>query len=109
MDMHISIIYGSVRSERKGIIAARYLEKKLKERNIKVSLVDPLVYKLPLLDLMYKEYEPGSAPGMYKPLNVSEPKGHPISFPCGKGLGINQASSIFVCIQGKSIRFCPSL
>ena len=68
MDMQISIIYGSVRSERKGIIAARYLERKLKDRNIQVSLVDPLAYELPLLDLMYKEYAPGSAPATMEKL-----------------------------------------
>jgi NAD(P)H-dependent FMN reductase len=68
MDMQISIIYGSVRSERKGIIAARYLERKLKDRNIQVSLVDPLAYELPMLDLMYKEYAPGSAPATMEKL-----------------------------------------
>jgi NAD(P)H-dependent FMN reductase len=62
MDMHISLIYGSVRSTRKGIVAARYLEKKLEERNIRVGFVDPLEYELPLLDRMYKEFAPGSAP-----------------------------------------------
>ena len=60
--MSISLIYGSVRSDRQGIKAARYLERKLQERNIEVHFIDPLEYKLPLLDKMYKEYEPGSAP-----------------------------------------------
>jgi NAD(P)H-dependent FMN reductase len=63
MDTVISIIYGSVRSQRKGIVAARYLEKKLRERNnVTIHFMDPMEYKLPLLDKMYKEYDPDNAP-----------------------------------------------
>jgi NAD(P)H-dependent FMN reductase len=62
MNYTISLIYGSVRSERIGIKAANYLEKKLKEREIKVNFIDPLEYKLPFLDKMHKEYTKGSAP-----------------------------------------------
>ena len=60
--MNVSIIYGSVRSDRQGIKAAKYLERKLRDRNIKVNFIDPLEFNLPLLEKMYKEYEPGSAP-----------------------------------------------
>jgi len=62
MNLAISLIYGSVRSDRMGIKAAKYLEKKLLERGIRVHFIDPLEYKLPLLDKMYKEYPKGSAP-----------------------------------------------
>lgn len=62
MKLTISVIYGSVRTERQGIQVARYLEKKLKERDIRVHFIDPLEYRLPLLDKMYKEYTPGTAP-----------------------------------------------
>jgi NAD(P)H-dependent FMN reductase len=62
MKFTVSVIYGSVRSHRKGIMAARYLEKELLKRDITVHFIDPLDYKLPLLDKMYKEYEEGSAP-----------------------------------------------
>ncbi len=62
MDLTISIIYGSVRSDRQGIKAAKFLEKKLIERDIKVNFIDPLEYNLPLLDKMYKEYTQGTAP-----------------------------------------------
>jgi NAD(P)H-dependent FMN reductase len=62
MGITVSIIYGSVRSERKGIMAAKFLEKKLFERDIKIHFLDPLEYKLPLLDKMYKEYARGTAP-----------------------------------------------
>jgi len=60
--MNISLIYGSVRDNRKGIEAARYLEKKLKDRAFEVHFIDPLEFNLPLLNKMYKEYEPGTAP-----------------------------------------------
>lgn len=66
--MKVSLIYGSVRSDRRGIQAARYLERKLQDRHIEVSLIDPLEYRLPLLDKMYKEYKPGSAPDLMEKL-----------------------------------------
>jgi NAD(P)H-dependent FMN reductase len=66
MTLHSVVIYGSVRSQRRGIKAVRFICDKLAERNHRVSLIDPLEYKLPLLDFMYKEYEKGKAP---KPLD----------------------------------------
>ena len=65
----ISIIYGSVRTERRGIKVARFLEQKLMQRGIKVHFIDPLEYKLPLLDKMYKEFGPGKAPKTMKKLS----------------------------------------
>lgn len=62
MNLTISLIYGSVRTERQGIKAAKYLERKFKENNIQVHFIEPLEYNLPFLDKMYKEYEPGTAP-----------------------------------------------
>ncbi|MFO8020924.1 MAG: NAD(P)H-dependent oxidoreductase [Perlabentimonas sp.] len=62
MSYTISLIYGSVRSEREGIKVAKYLEKMLRKRSIKVNLIDPLEYQLPLLDKMHKEFEPSAAP-----------------------------------------------
>ena len=59
----ISLLYGSVRDDRQGIKAAKYLEKKLKERGMDVRFIDPLEYKLPFLDKMYKEFPRGTAPG----------------------------------------------
>lgn len=69
MELTISIIYGSVRSERQGIKAARYLEGKLNERGIKVNFIDSLEYQLPLLDKMYKEYASGTAPEQMETLS----------------------------------------
>ena len=53
----IAVIVGSVRSDRQGIKVAKWIVKKLKERNHEVSLVDPAELELPLLDKMYKELE----------------------------------------------------
>jgi len=62
MRLKILVIYGSVRSDRQGIKAARFILSKLKERGHDVELIDPVQYKLPLLDKMYKEYKQSKAP-----------------------------------------------
>ena len=56
------VIYGSVRSERQGIRAARYVLRRLDALGVDGVLVDPMENKLPLLDKMYKEYDAGTAP-----------------------------------------------
>jgi NAD(P)H-dependent FMN reductase len=60
--LEILVIYGSVRSHRQGIKAARYLVAECAGRGHRATLVDPAEEKLPLLDLMYKEYPKGQAP-----------------------------------------------
>ena len=60
--MKFVVMAGSVRSDRQGIKAARFIERALAARGHQVTLVDPCVLKLPLLDRMYKEYEKGTAP-----------------------------------------------
>jgi NAD(P)H-dependent FMN reductase len=62
MALNLVLIYGSVRSDRKGIRAARFVERGLTTRGHAVTFVDPLETRLPLLDRMYKEYPKGSAP-----------------------------------------------
>jgi NAD(P)H-dependent FMN reductase len=66
--MHFAVIYGSVRTQRKGIRAARWATNALRARNHEVTLVDPKERKLPMLDLMYKEFEPGHAPNVMENL-----------------------------------------
>ena len=65
---NITVIFGSVRSERQGIKATRFIVKKLEERGHNVTLIDPVEYKLPLLDKMYKEYPKGKAPEILEKL-----------------------------------------
>jgi NAD(P)H-dependent FMN reductase len=62
MALTLIILYGSVRSERQGIRAARFVVNECRARGHAVTLVDPLEYRLPLLDKMYKEYPKGGAP-----------------------------------------------
>ena len=62
MKLNLLVFYGSVRTTRQGIKAARFVVNKCRERGHEVLLVDPIELRLPLLDKMYKEYPPGSAP-----------------------------------------------
>jgi NAD(P)H-dependent FMN reductase len=60
--LDLLVIYGSVRSQRQGIKAARFIVGECTARGHRATLVDPAEARLPLLDHMYKEYEPGHAP-----------------------------------------------
>ena len=60
--MKFAVIYGSARSKRHGIKAARFMVRQLEARGHEVSLIEPLTHPLPMLDRMYKEFEPGEAP-----------------------------------------------
>ncbi|GEP00212.1 NADPH-dependent FMN reductase [Methylobacterium haplocladii] len=62
MSLVVPVILGSVRSDRQGIRAARFLVAQLEGRGFEAPLVDPAELKLPLLDRMYKEYPKGEAP-----------------------------------------------
>lgn len=62
MALKIVVFYGSVRSARQGIKAARFIVSMCRRRGHEVDLIDPVEYRLPLLDKMYKEYEPAQAP-----------------------------------------------
>jgi NAD(P)H-dependent FMN reductase len=68
MPLKLVVMAGSVRSDRQGIKAARYVERSFALRGHDVTLVDPLVVKLPLLDRMYKEYPKGQAPAVLEEL-----------------------------------------
>jgi NAD(P)H-dependent FMN reductase len=62
MTDRILVFYGSYRSDRMGIRLADYIVAGLKARGGDVELIDAKAVGLPLLDRMYKEYAPGSAP-----------------------------------------------
>ena len=62
MSLLVAVILGSVRTERQGIKAAKFVIAKLRERGHEPVLVDPMELDLPLLDRMYKEYPRGEAP-----------------------------------------------
>lgn len=68
MQLNLLVFYGSVRSARQGIKAARFVANRCRDRGHEVFLVDPVDYPLPLLDKMYKEYPPGRAPELLERL-----------------------------------------
>lgn len=68
MPLCIPVILGSVRSDRQGIKAARFIVKLLQAGGHEAVLVDPMEVRLPLLDRMYKEYPKGEAPPILEEL-----------------------------------------
>ncbi|HEX4407158.1 MAG TPA: NAD(P)H-dependent oxidoreductase [Xanthobacteraceae bacterium] len=68
MGLLIPVLLGSVRSDRQGIKAARFIIAQLRARGHEPVLVDPLEKQLPLLDRMYKEHPPGQAPAVLEEL-----------------------------------------
>jgi NAD(P)H-dependent FMN reductase len=62
MPLRFVVLAGSVRIDRQGIKAARFVVGQLQARGHCTTLVDPVEEALPLLDRMYKEYAPGTAP-----------------------------------------------
>ena len=68
MRLKIATLVGTVRRDRQGIKAARFVERALTMRGHEVTLVDPVELRLPLLDRMYKEYEKGKAPAVLEHL-----------------------------------------
>jgi NAD(P)H-dependent FMN reductase len=58
----VLVFYGSYRSNRMGIRLADYVVTGLQARGDNVELIDAKAIGLPMLDRMYKEYAPGSAP-----------------------------------------------
>ena len=70
MKLNYVVILGSVRRERMGIRAARWIMQAIEARGHQATLVDPLEVRLPLLDRMYKEYPKGQAPEALEKLAV---------------------------------------
>jgi NAD(P)H-dependent FMN reductase len=62
MPLNLAILLGSVRRDRMGIRAARFVMGALEARGHAPTLVDPVELQLPLLDRMYKEHPKGQAP-----------------------------------------------
>lgn len=62
MSNRILVFYGSYRSDRMGIRLAQFVFEGLRGRGDDVELIDAKAVGLPMLDRMYKEYLPGTAP-----------------------------------------------
>lgn len=68
MSDKILVFYGSYRSDRMGIRLADFLVSRLKQRGADVEFIDAKAVNLPMLDRMYKEYKPGTAPAALEEL-----------------------------------------
>jgi NAD(P)H-dependent FMN reductase len=68
MTDRILVLYGSYRSDRMGIRLADFIVSQLRARGHDVELIDAKAVGLPMLDRMYKEYKPGSAPAAMEEL-----------------------------------------
>jgi NAD(P)H-dependent FMN reductase len=64
----ILVLYGSYRSDRMGIRLADYIVEGLRARGEEPELIDARQVGLPMLDRMYKEHAPGSAPKVMEEL-----------------------------------------
>ena len=62
MSDKVLVFYGSYRSDRMGIRLADFIVTRLKQRGADVEFIDAKAVNLPMLDRMYKEYKPGTAP-----------------------------------------------
>jgi len=68
MTVRVLVFYGSYRSDRMGIRLADYIVTGLRARGSDAALIDAKTIGLPMLDRMYKEYAPGSAPAALQTL-----------------------------------------
>lgn len=59
---NLLVLYGSYRSDRTGIRLADYLLRRFQGRCVETELIDAKAVGLPMLDRMYKEHAPGTAP-----------------------------------------------
>ncbi|RUO99550.1 NAD(P)H-dependent oxidoreductase [Hyphomicrobium sp.] len=62
MSDKVLVFYGSYRSDRMGIRLADFIVTRMKQRGADVEFIDAKAVNLPMLDRMYKEYKPGTAP-----------------------------------------------
>src|SRR4051795_431802 len=68
MTLRVAGLFGSMRSARLGIRAARFIMEQLRRHGHEPTLVDALECQLPLLDRMYKEFPKGEAPAVMERL-----------------------------------------
>ena len=70
MSNRILVLYGSYRTDRKGIRLADFAVRKLRDRGEDTELIDAKAIGLPMLDRMLKEYAPGTAPSAMESLGA---------------------------------------
>ena len=70
MNNRILVLYGSFRTDRKGIRLADFAVGALRARGEDVELIDAKAIGLPMLDRMLKEYQAGTAPAELESLGT---------------------------------------
>jgi NAD(P)H-dependent FMN reductase len=70
MGNRILVLYGSYRTDRKGIRLAEFAMDRLRARGEDVELIDAKAIGLPMLDRMLKEYAAGAAPAAMESLGA---------------------------------------
>ena len=70
MGNRILVLYGSYRTDRKGIRLAEFAMARLRARGEDVELIDAKAIGLPMLDRMLKEYAAGTAPAALQSLGA---------------------------------------
>ena len=70
MGNRILVVYGSYRTDRKGVRLADFVVRRLRERGENAELIDARAIGLPILDRMLKEYAPGTAPAAMQSLGA---------------------------------------
>ena len=68
MGDRVLVFYGSYRRDRMGIRLADFIVAGLAARGVDVELIDAKAVDLPMLDRMYKEHAPGTAPAAMEAL-----------------------------------------
>src|ERR1700682_6052009 len=84
MNDRILVLYGSYRSERKGIRLADFVVASLRERGESPELIDAKLVGLPMLDRMNKEYAKGEAPAAMEALATKIRTAHAFVFVVGE-------------------------
>jgi NAD(P)H-dependent FMN reductase len=80
----VLVLYGSYRSDRLGIRLADYIVAGLRARGEAPELIDAKQVGLPMLDRMYKEHAPGSAPSVMEELAAKIRKADAFVFVTGE-------------------------
>ena len=84
MMLKVLVFYGSYRQSRVGIRLANYALRVLGAEGFEAELIDARAINLPMLDRMYKEYAPGTAPPAMETLAAKIRSADAFLFVCGE-------------------------
>ena len=84
MTFRLLVLYGSYRRSRLGIRLANYAVAAFNTQGFDTELIDARAVDLPMLDRMYKEYAPGTAPVAMEDLAKKIRQADAFVFVCGE-------------------------